>query len=347
MPGLLDLPPELLEQIHFAHERLVEAEHENSIGIAEKLGHSRLTCRYFEHATRRGFVVKNFAVWIVRFPEDASIQKLCAMAVTPDLAAAIRKLVLFVDDDYTMEVQNADDPNGLDTLDAAKSPQDPRIRLDNKESSQVQRAALFDSFRKRVTQTFDNITGSLVPIACLRHRAALIEAFRACMNVNEILIGNRSLEPELMHRYKRSSRVHGIRPPPEDDGDEQDEDGSDVEDESENANDDRSGDGEEPANDGFSGSSDYGKVNTKITMKSMTMPKIKEVLVMGNNTTTIQAKAATFATNMCPTTGLFCSTSPYHTATHCTSQQKPECVRSGSYLSNNHQEPYLVWYVSD
>ena len=56
MPGLLDLPPDLIEHIHFAHERLTEAEHENGVGVAEELGSSRLTCPHFQHATRRGHV---------------------------------------------------------------------------------------------------------------------------------------------------------------------------------------------------------------------------------------------------------------------------------------------------
>lgn len=73
MTAILDLPLELIEQIHFAHERLIEAKHENGVGVAEELGRSRLSCRYFEHATRCGFVEKNFVVWIVKAPDEENI----------------------------------------------------------------------------------------------------------------------------------------------------------------------------------------------------------------------------------------------------------------------------------
>jgi hypothetical protein len=99
IPGLLDLPPELIEHIHFALERLIEAGHQNGVGVAEELGRSRLTCRYFEHAPRRGYVEKNFVVWMVKAPDDENIQRFCAMASTPGLAVAIRKLHLSFGDD--------------------------------------------------------------------------------------------------------------------------------------------------------------------------------------------------------------------------------------------------------
>jgi len=100
MPGLLDLPPELIEQVHFEHEQMVSLEHEDGIGVAEELGHFRLTSRYIERATRRAFVQKYFAVWHFKASDDASIEKICAMASTLDLAAAIKVLKFYVDDDY-------------------------------------------------------------------------------------------------------------------------------------------------------------------------------------------------------------------------------------------------------
>jgi hypothetical protein len=215
MPGLLDLPPELIEQIHLAHERLVEADHENDIGVAEELGRSRLTCRYFERATRCAFAEAYFAVWTVKAPDDENIRKFCAMASTPGLAVAVRDLDLLVDDDYTMAVQKADLPKRLETKDVVTSPQELSVQLGKKRSTQ---APYSISSKKEVTHAFDNITGAFVPAAYLRHRVALIAAFRACKNVAELWIGNTPFELERMHRYKRSSRWNGIGPPPQNGG---------------------------------------------------------------------------------------------------------------------------------
>jgi hypothetical protein len=101
----------------------------------------------------------------------------------------------------------------------------------------------------RVTHAYDNITGAIVPAAYLQHRIALIEAFRACKNVTELWIGNKRLEPERVHRYKRSFRWNMNGPPPEADDDEQDADESEGGDDSTSANGDASEDGEESAGD--------------------------------------------------------------------------------------------------
>ena len=61
---LLDLPPELIEQIHFAREQLFSAEREikeTDIAVTPGLGNFRLVNRYIERATRRAFVEKYFA----------------------------------------------------------------------------------------------------------------------------------------------------------------------------------------------------------------------------------------------------------------------------------------------
>lgn len=252
MPGLLDLPPELIEHIHFAHERLIEAEHENGVGVAEEVGRSRLTCRYFEHATRCGYVEKNFVVWMVKAPNDENIERFCAMASTPGLATAIRKLHLSFDDDYTMEVAKTDHfPECLGTDDVVTSSPDLKFQLEKRHSSETREEIPSILPEVRVTHAYDNITEALVPSAYLRHRVELIEAFRACKNVTELYIGNRALEHELMHRYKRSSRrnVNGAPFPPEPEGDEQDTDGSEDGDDVENASVDASEDGEESASD--------------------------------------------------------------------------------------------------
>lgn len=251
MPGLLDLPPELIEQIHFAHERLIEAEHKNNFGTAEELGRSRLTCRYFQGATRRSFVQKTFVIWIVKAPDIENIQRLCAMARTPDLAAAIRKLCLAFDDDFTMEIANASLPlEHPDTHDVGASLRVIKPKIETEHFTQVEEETSFTLPEVKATHTYDNITDALVPSAYLQHRVALVEAFRACKNVAELWIGNRLLEPERMHRYKRSSprNRHEILPGADDE--EQDSDGSEDGDDVASASDDTSEDGEESASDG-------------------------------------------------------------------------------------------------
>jgi hypothetical protein len=252
MPGLLDLPPELIEQIHFAHERLVVAEHENDIGLAQELGRSRLTCRYFERATRRAFVDVYFGAWIIKAPDDENIEKFCAMARTPDLAAAVRELNLHVDDDYTMVVQKANLPERLDRQDVAAAPQDLSVQLDKQQSTQAQRGVY-----PKATHAFDSITGTLVPAAYLKHRAALLVALRACKNVTELWVGNTPFEPERMHLYKRSSLWNGIGPPPEDGGNLVG--GSEGEDDDANASDDASEDEEDFTDDNDSESNSGGE----------------------------------------------------------------------------------------
>ena len=337
MPGLLDLPPELIEYIHFAHERLIEAEHKNGIGVAEELGRSRLTCRYFEIATRRGFVEKNFVILIVKAPDDENIQKFCTMASTPNLAAAIRKLHLSFDDDYTMEVAKAGCfPKRLGPDDVATSLQDLKSQLEKKHSEQTQEEDSLLPQEVRVTHAYDNITGAIVPAAYLRHGVALIEAFRACKNVTELWIGNTRLEPERIHRYKRSFRWNMNGPPPEADDDEQDADESQDGDDSTNASGDASEDGEESAGDEeHSESSDGMEGDDEDHGEEVAMPRIetKEVLVTPKSTTTtIQMKAQRTMVSVSKTAEIFCSTSLRHTATQYTLRRKRECVRLGSYL---------------
>lgn len=245
MPGLLDLLPELIEQIHFAHERLVEAEHENSVGVAEELGSPRLTCRYFEHATRRRYVEKNFVVWMLKAPDDENIQRFCVMASTPGLAAAIRKLHLSFDDDYTMEVAKAEQfLKRLGIEDVATSLLNLEPQFENRHSTETQEEKSAVLPEGKMTHAYDNITDALVPAPYLKHRVELIEAFHARKNVTKLWIGNRALEPERMHRYKRSTRrnVNGAPFSPEPDDDEQETDGSEDGDDVAHTSDDASED---------------------------------------------------------------------------------------------------------
>lgn len=106
MPGLQDLPPELIDQIHREYETLlIDGRPPTELaGVAEDLGNFRLTSRYIERATRHSFVEVWFGSWSIDAPDDESIQRFCAMAKTPDLAASVRELNVFVDDDYSMKV---------------------------------------------------------------------------------------------------------------------------------------------------------------------------------------------------------------------------------------------------
>jgi hypothetical protein len=177
MPSLVDLPPELINQIHLEHEQILfdelthEEQHER-IGIAAKLGSLRLTNRYIERATRRSFT-EYFGVWNIKTPNDADIQWFCDMAKTPDLAASVKELNLFVDDDYSMRVQGT-------VLDAAGSEMD-------------------------ATHVFDSGFGAVVPAAYFRNRDALIGAFGACVNVAELWFRNVPLDLDRMERYTRET----------------------------------------------------------------------------------------------------------------------------------------------
>lgn len=161
------------------------------------------------------------------------------MASTPDLAAAIRKLCLSFDDDYTLEVAHPDsllERSATHDIAASSQEKNPSILPETK-----------------ATHTYDNITGALVPAAYLRHKIALVEAFRACKKVAELWIEYKAVEPERMHRYKRSSRRNRNGPPADDYG--QDTEGSEDEDDFASDEEDSGGsDGAEREDEDFNGS---------------------------------------------------------------------------------------------
>jgi hypothetical protein len=218
MPSLADLPPELINQVHLEHEQLLLAElsHEEQhtrIGIATKLGSFRLTDSYMQHATRRSFL-EYFGEWHIEAPNDAEIRKFCNMAKTSDLAASVKSLELYVDDDLSMRVQDA---------------------VSTATGSEME-----------ATHGFDEGSGAMFPAAYFRNRKALTEALSACVNVAELRVSDRPLDVKLMGRYKRELR--GFAQFDEDDDEDEDEihdqsdDGHEAEDgtESESEGEDKS-----------------------------------------------------------------------------------------------------------
>lgn len=70
---------------------------------------------------------------MVKAADDENVQRFCAMASTPGLAAAIRKLHLSFDDDYTMEVAKAEQSaKHLGIEDLATSSPDPKVQFGEK-----------------------------------------------------------------------------------------------------------------------------------------------------------------------------------------------------------------------
>jgi hypothetical protein len=217
MPSLSDLPPELINQIHLEHEQLVLAElsgqqrqqqRHGSCAVAVNFGALRLANRFIERATRRSFLLEHFDVWQIQAPNDADIQKFCMMAKTADLAASVRQLHLRVDDDdYSKCVQG--------TVGAASE-------------SEVE-----------ATHVFDDVSGALVPAAYFRNREALLEAFRACVNVVELWFVNRLLDDRPTKRYRLEWRgIEQMTGAGENDDFDYDEDESESEHSDENGTED-------------------------------------------------------------------------------------------------------------
>lgn len=96
MPGLVDLPPELLENI---------AQHMLDCNDPAHLSALRLSCRSIEAAIRRPFRLTHFRTVVIWKPKDASIQnqKFCAISKVPDLAKSIEHIVICCADDGTAE----------------------------------------------------------------------------------------------------------------------------------------------------------------------------------------------------------------------------------------------------
>lgn len=108
MPGLLDLPAELIEQIYHSYEdRIPVDEHKNSESgryIYNKFeGRSfRLVNRYIQRAPHHSFASAHFQERRIREPDNRSIEMFCAMTSVPDSAQCVKQMGLCVDEDRLM-----------------------------------------------------------------------------------------------------------------------------------------------------------------------------------------------------------------------------------------------------
>jgi hypothetical protein len=159
MPGLLDLPPELLENVaqHLLHRN--DRAHLQSL---------RLSCRQIEEAIRRSFRLEYFNSVRIRKLRDANVQKLCAIAAVPDLAESIERIGIYCSDDGIA---------------------DPEVRHHFQ-----QRNAPHPSNDGRELLWPSGIE-QLIPMALISHKEALLEAFLATKNLEELrFVGYHLLE---------------------------------------------------------------------------------------------------------------------------------------------------------
>lgn len=156
MPELVDLPPELIERIYIDVESLIyqdlRAAGEETKSVAPIF---RLTNRYIEQCTRRQFARRYFSTWRIPVPDDANIQKFCAMSEVPDLAACVFELILYFDDDSEMCAQQ------MSTLNTTK------ITVSDAEDVCEDACVL-------------------APPAYVRNRDDLIEALSSCSNIGQL-----------------------------------------------------------------------------------------------------------------------------------------------------------------
>lgn len=89
MPSLLELPPELIQQIYDSYQ---------CTWYLHQMGSLRLTCRYIEKAVRRSFRLSYFNHQVIR-PEEDSIERFCALAKIPDLAKSVTSIKFMACDD--------------------------------------------------------------------------------------------------------------------------------------------------------------------------------------------------------------------------------------------------------
>lgn len=150
MPGLLDLPVELIEEIYQQYCELIE---DDDSSTSDSPGHMRLVCRYLEHTTRRLFRQHCFSYWVIRRPQGIHIKKFCAIAKVPDLAKTFERFEVWTGDDGTKESE---------ALGCMLRWGGADIFSDEQFSTQV------------------DILDELLPSSLSRHRDALLAALRAC-----------------------------------------------------------------------------------------------------------------------------------------------------------------------
>lgn len=166
MPGLLDLPPELIELIFDKCEEVgyeewcAENDEDDYWPPRAGVPPFRSTCRYIERATCRRFaeIYLRDGHWEIA-ANDADIEKFCAQTKVKEFAANKKELLFGFDDDIIAKAN----------LELAVSGQ-----IDGAESSSC-----------AATHQFDEATGVLVPLHLYRNRDAIVEALRACGNLTE------------------------------------------------------------------------------------------------------------------------------------------------------------------
>ena len=168
MPGLLDLPPELIEQIfdkceEVAYEEWCTENDEDDYWPPKSgVPPFRSTCRYIGRATCRRFAEVYLGDGHSEIAaKDADIEKLCAQARVKEFAANKKRLSFGFDDDGSARASlNLEASGSIDSCHSASC---------------------------TATHQFDGATGALVPLHLYRNRDAIVEALPACKNLTEFL----------------------------------------------------------------------------------------------------------------------------------------------------------------
>jgi hypothetical protein len=164
MPGLLDLPPELIEQIFAFTEEYVRAAQyqveepwcEDESAAKPKAPVSRLTNKYIESATRRLFIDRSFDTWHIKAADNQSIRRFCKIVDTSDLLVrGLRGLAIYADDDQMIAERQG-----------YMQPVDDMLHEDE------------------ATHMLDPETGAMVPVAYFQNRGRIVQAFRACKRLH-------------------------------------------------------------------------------------------------------------------------------------------------------------------
>lgn len=154
--SLLDLPPELIEQIFEQHELLV---HQDQVDAGEGeliVPVFRLTNRHIERCTRPAFTKTYYRVWQVKPSDDTSVREFSAMAQIPDLARCVEELIVYAENDDAMVVHETASSQTEISLPNVKNVADASRPLESTETT--------------------------------RRRSTLVSALRTCFNIKELAI---------------------------------------------------------------------------------------------------------------------------------------------------------------
>jgi hypothetical protein len=207
MPGLLDLPPELLEQV---------SQHLLLWDDRAHLASLRLSCRYVEQAIRHSFRLERFKTVKIREPRDDICDTLtfCSITKIPDLAKAIKQIGIRCADDgrtifETLPVQQRKASRFMKSVRRLCAM--TRIRdlvqilncIHANHSDQCGSLGLIqDSRQLEGPSEMDQI----VPAALVGHKEAFLAAFVAAENVTELDFTDHDEFPSTTAGYE------GLRP---------------------------------------------------------------------------------------------------------------------------------------